>query len=87
MPSFKDIVNIADAAFQGHFATDDEFEPLEGVRAVEQAIRESGREVTFHFYEGTRHWFFEPNREGYYDAASADLAWQRALAFLREKLH
>lgn len=84
----QDIENItANAAFQGHYAEHDaEFEPLENVRALEAAIRASGREVTFYVYEGARHWFFEPNRPGYYDAAAADLAWQRSVAFLREKL-
>ena len=83
----QDPANItADASFQGHFATDDEFEPLEWVQSVERSIRESGREVTFYMYEGARHWFFEPNRPGYYDAAAAALAWERTVAFLHEKL-
>ena len=53
---------------------------------MEAAIRDKGREVTFHMYEGARHWFFEPNRPGYYDADAAALAWGRTVEFLREKL-
>jgi carboxymethylenebutenolidase len=74
------------APIQGHFASDDDYEPLEGVRAVEAAIRDSGHEVTFYVYEGTGHWFFEPNRPGYYNAQAAELAWGRTVAFLRDTI-
>jgi carboxymethylenebutenolidase len=75
----------ARAAYQGHFASDDEFEPSESVRELEDAIRATGREVQFHTYEGNRHWFVEPNRPEY-DAAATELAWQRTIDFLREQL-
>jgi carboxymethylenebutenolidase len=73
------------AAYLGHFAEHDDFEPLAGVRALEETIRAAGREATFHAYPGARHWFVEPDRPEY-DAAAADLAWERTLAFLRERL-
>jgi carboxymethylenebutenolidase len=76
---------MARAAYLGHFAEDDDFEPLETVRALETRIRAVGREVTFHVYPGTGHWFVEPNRPEY-DAAAADLAWERTLAFLKAHL-
>ena len=61
------------------------FEPLEAVRALEEKIRAAGREVTFHVYPGTGHWFVEPNRPEY-DAEAADLVWERTLAFLKARL-
>ena len=73
------------AAFLGHFAEQDEYEPLEGVQALETRIRDAGREGTFHIYPGTKHWFFEPSRPEY-DAAAAELVWERTLAFLHERL-
>jgi carboxymethylenebutenolidase len=76
----------AQAAYLGHFAEADPWEPTEGVEALEQALRTAGREVTFHQYAGTGHWFFENNRPDAYQADAADLAWQRTLAFLHEKL-
>jgi carboxymethylenebutenolidase len=76
----------ARAAYLGHFAEEDEFEPLEAVRALEAKIRAAGREVTFHVYPGAGHWFVEPNRPDVYDAAAADLVWVRTLAFLRAQL-
>lgn len=71
----------ARAAYQGHFAEHDPFEPLEGVRAFEQRIRAAGREVTFHIYPGAGHWFVEANRPDAYDPATAALVWERTLAF------
>jgi carboxymethylenebutenolidase len=76
----------AKASFLGHFAPDDEWEPIEGVRATEEKIRGAGRDVTFHFYPGTKHWFFEENRPMEYKRDAADLAWKRTLEFLDSKL-
>ncbi|HJZ49552.1 MAG TPA: dienelactone hydrolase family protein [Roseiflexaceae bacterium] len=73
------------AAYLGHFAEDDEWEPLDGVRQIEADLRAAGKEVTFHIYPGAHHWFFETNRPEY-DADAAALAWQRSLDFLREHL-
>lgn len=74
------------AAYLGHYAEQDEFEPLESVHALEAEIRSAGREVTFHVYPGTRHWFFEQDRPDAYDAAAARLAWDRTTAFLHSHL-
>jgi carboxymethylenebutenolidase len=76
----------ARAAYMGHFAEDDDFEPLEAVRALEAKIRAAGREVTFHIYPGTGHWFVEPNRPGVYNAAAAERVWERTLDFLKAQL-
>lgn len=76
----------AQAAFQGHFAEHDEYEPAEDVRQLEQAIVDKGQNVTFYTYPGTKHWFFERDRPDAYDAQAADLAWRRTVEFLRERL-
>jgi carboxymethylenebutenolidase len=75
----------ARAAYLGHFAEDDEWEPLDGVRAMETDIRSAGREILLYTYPGARHWFFESDRPEY-DERAASLAWQRTLEFLREHL-
>lgn len=74
------------AAFLGHFAPGDEWEPDEGVAVLEAAIRAAGKEVTFHRYPGAGHWFFEVDRPDAYDPAAAELAWERTVAHLRRHL-
>ena len=77
--------HTARAAYLGHFAEHDDFEPLDAVRALEARIRPAGHEATFHVYPGTGHWFVEANRPEY-DAAAAELAGDRTLAFLNDHL-
>jgi carboxymethylenebutenolidase len=72
------------AAYLGHFAEEDEFEPAANVDDLEAALRAAGRPVTFHRYEGVGHWFFEPDRTDAYNQAAAELAWERTVAFLQE---
>ncbi len=71
------------AAYLGHFAEKDAFEPQANVDDLEEALKRAGRPVTFYRYSGTGHWFFEPDRTEAYDPAAASLAWDRTLAFLR----
>lgn len=72
------------AAYLGHFADNDDYEPPENVDWLEESLENAGRPVTFHRYEGVGHWFFEPDRPDAYDREAANLAWDRTLAFLRE---
>ncbi len=76
--------SAARAAYLGHFAGDDDFEPRAYVDGMEEAMRNAGRSVTFHHYPGIGHWFFESDRADAYNEAAAALAWQRTLAFLKE---
>ena len=71
------------AAYLGHFAEEDEFEPQSNVDELEESLRAAGRPVTFYRYPGTGHWFFEPDRPQAYNEAAASLAWDRTLDFLK----
>jgi len=71
------------AAYLGHFAENDPYEPQSNVDELEEALRRVGRPVTFYRYSGTGHWFFEPDRTEAYNSAAAMLAWGRTLAFLK----
>ena len=74
------------AAYLGHFAENDEFEPQSNVDELEAALQHAGRPVTFYRYSGTGHWFFEPDRPQAYNQAAASLAWDRTLAFLKRSM-
>ena len=73
------------AAFLGHFAENDEYEPREGVEALDKALTDLKLDATFYVYEGTGHWFFEADRPAYHPE-SARLAWEWTVKFLNEKL-
>jgi carboxymethylenebutenolidase len=71
------------AAYLGHFAEADQYEPRSVVDDLENALRRAGRTVTFYHYPGTGHWFFEKDREDAYNQEAASLAWERTMTFLR----
>ena len=73
------------AAYQGHFAENDVFEPLEGVRSMEAAMKAANRPTEIYIYPGTTHWFAEEDRPDAFQP-KVHLAWNRTLAFLREKI-
>jgi carboxymethylenebutenolidase len=76
----------ARAAYLGHYAENDPWEPDEAVRELQVAIEDAGRSVTFYTYPGAGHWFFESNRPDAYQAEAAALAWDRTVAFLHHHL-
>lgn len=76
--------NASQAAYLGHFAEDDPFEPLENKLWMEERLKHAGRPVAFYDYPETGHWFFEPDRTDAYNPEAARLAWERTLDFLRE---
>ena len=76
----------AQAAFQGHFAEHDEFESADDVAYLEAQLRLAGKDVDFHHYDGTGHWFAEADRPAAFVEAAADLAWERTIEFLHKNL-
>jgi carboxymethylenebutenolidase len=75
----------ARAAYLAHFCEEDEWEPREWVEKMEADMHSAGREATFHYYSGVKHWFFEADRLEH-DPAAAELAWERTVEFLKEQL-
>jgi carboxymethylenebutenolidase len=73
------------AAFQGHYAENDPFEPREAVEELEKNLTDLKREANFFVYSGTEHWFFEPDRPQYHPE-SARVAYEATVKFLKEKL-
>lgn len=79
--------STSQAAFLGHFAELDPYEPRANVDHLEDDLKQAGRQVKFYHYPGTGHWFFEPDRADAYNPAAADLAWERTMVFLKEHYH
>lgn len=71
------------AAILGHFSDVDEWEPMDGIRAMEADMRKAGLEPGFHIYPQMPHWFFEEDRPEF-DPEAAELAWRRTLEFLHK---
>jgi carboxymethylenebutenolidase len=76
----------AKAAYLGHFAQIDDYEPASEVNGLETALHAAGHPVTFYRYQGVGHWFFEPDRPDAYNPSAAQFAWERTIAFLRNTL-
>ena len=71
------------AEILGHFSDADEWEPLDGVRAMEADMRSAGLSPSLHIYPQMPHWFFEEDRPQF-DPKSAEVAWKRTLEFLKK---
>lgn len=76
----------ATAAFLGHFAEHDELVDDDDVVEMEAHLRLLDKDVEFHRYAGTGHWFIEEDRPAAHDPAAATLAWDRTVAFLQRHL-
>jgi carboxymethylenebutenolidase len=75
------------AAIQGHYAENDDFFPADQAREQAEQIRtESGAEVEYFFYPAGHAFHNDGNTMGTYDKEQADLAWNRAVEFLKTKL-
>lgn len=71
------------AEILGHFSDADEWEPMDGIRAMEADMRSAGLKPNFHIYPQMPHWFFEEDRPEF-DPQAAETAWKRTLEFLRQ---
>lgn len=56
------------------------------VPAFEQALKGANKEYTLHMYDGVNHAFHNDTNPARYNEAAATLAWQRTIAFFRQKL-
>jgi carboxymethylenebutenolidase len=58
-----------------------------GIPAFETALKGAGADYRIHMYAGAKHAFNNDTNPERYHKASADLAWQRTVAFFKEKLN
>ena len=82
-PALEDVPKIK-AAMLLHYAGDDA-RINAGIAAYEEALRKAGVDFRTYTYEGAGHAFFNDTGTRFHKEA-AQLAWERTLAFLKEKL-
>jgi carboxymethylenebutenolidase len=75
---------------QGHWAIHDDFFTIEGVDRIDSRLTEGGTPHEFHRYDA-KHAFHNPNQAGHaglghYNKDQAELAWSRAVGFLKKNL-
>ena len=75
----------ARSAYLGHFAETDTFVTDDDLALLEAELRLNDLDVEFHRYPETSHWFFEADRPEH-DVSAADLAWERTVRFLHQRL-
>lgn len=83
-PAIEDVPKIK-AAMLLHYAGRDE-RINKGIPAFEKALKEAGVDYKIYVYEGTEHAFNNDTNEARYNKEAAQLAWQRTIAFFKEKL-
>ena len=79
-----DVVQYIGVPVQFHQAANDPAVPTQDVTWFVAALKSWGTQIQRYTYPSTAHGFMATNRP-VYDTASADLAWQRVLPFLRAK--
>ena len=57
-----------------------------GIPAYEEALKKASVDYRIHMYEGAQHGFNNDTNPTRYNKEAAQLAWQRTLSFLKEKL-
>ncbi len=83
-PAAEDVPKIK-ASLLLHYAGDDA-RVNKGIPAYEAALKKAGVDYKMYMYEGAKHAFNDDTRADRYNKEAAQLAWQRTIAFLKEKL-
>jgi carboxymethylenebutenolidase len=83
-PSPEDVPRIK-CPVMAHYAGEDP-RINAGIPAFEKALKEAGIEYKIFMYEGAMHAFNNDSNPSRYNKEAAELAWERTVAFFREKL-
>lgn len=83
-PSAEQVKQIK-APVLAHYAENDQGINA-GIEAFGEALEQAGIEHQFYTYPGTQHAFNNDTNPDRYNAEAAKLAWERTVAFFREKL-
>jgi len=83
-PASEDVPKIK-ASLLLHYAGIDEG-TNKGISAYEAALKKASIDYKMYMYEGAQHAFNDDTRAERYNKEAAQLAWQRTISFLKEKL-
>jgi carboxymethylenebutenolidase len=83
-PASEDVPKIK-ASLLLHYAGNDEG-INKGIPAFEAALKQASKSYTIYMYEGANHAFNNDTNPARYNKEAAQLAWQRTISFLKEKL-
>jgi len=83
-PASEDVPKIK-ASLLLHYAGDDA-RVNKGIPAFEAALKKASVDYRLYMYEGVKHAFHDDTRADRYNKEAAELAWQRTISFLKEKL-
>ena len=75
-----------EAAVSGHAAGQDDYFTPEAARELEAQLTSLGKDVEFFHYPDADHAFFNEDRPEVYHEESAELLWDRSVAFFRNTL-
>jgi dienelactone hydrolase len=71
---------------QIHYALGDPMRDQEWIDTVAEQVRAAPAALEVFDYEGSGHLFTDPSLPDEYDAAAAELLWERVLEFCREPI-
>jgi len=83
-PASEDVPKIK-ASLLLHYAGNDE-RVNKGIPGYEAALKKANVDYKLYMYEGAQHAFNDDTTPARYNKEAAQLAWQRTLSFLKEKL-
>ena len=83
-PASEDVPKIK-ASLLLHYAGDDK-RINKGIPAFETALKAASVDYKLYMYEGAKHAFHNDTNAQRYHQEAAQLAWQRTIMFLKEKL-
>ena len=83
-PASEDVPKIK-ASLLLHYAGLDEG-INRGIPAYEEALKKASIDYKMYMYEGAQHAFNNDTNPARYNKEAAQLAWQRTISFLKEKL-
>lgn len=83
-PASEDVHKIK-ASLLLHYAGIDE-RINKGIPGYEEALKKASVDYKMYMYEGAKHAFNDDTRVDRYNKEAAQLAWQRTISFLKEKL-